>query len=156
MEPKPIPKVSLTIGAWSLVMETSRMRLRTLRMVHLSDNATGFGKGTLLRTERRSCDMTIHACILKHAKGGGYIIQITTKGSKVSVTKRNLDPGVDIDGKPLKVKVETYTMAKAESFFARTLRMDPAKVRKLILTPLPEKTDVGEHSDVTTPDTVGV
>lgn len=156
MEPKSNPKVVMNVLDWTLTLETRRFRIRNERNVHLSDNTTGAGKGTLLRTEKRSCGMVIHACTLEHAKGGGYLIQVTTQGSKVSVTKRDLDPGTDLDDKPLKVKVESYTMAKAEAFFARTLRMDLNKVRKLILTALPEESDVGDHSDVTTPDLVEV
>jgi len=156
MEPKSNPKVVMNVLDWTLTLETRRFRIRNERSVHLSDNCYGHGKGTLLRTEKRSCGMMIHACTLEHVKGGGYLIQVTTQGAKVSVTKRDLDPGTDIDDKLLKVKVETYTMAKAEAFFARTLRMDLAKVRKLILTALPEESEVGEHSDVTAPELVGV
>lgn len=130
---------SIMIGSWTLVMETRRLRIRSERDVHLSDNPTGHGKGTLLRTEKRSCGMAIHEVRMKHLNGDTFLVRVTEQGKRTSVTVTRPRGLTDIDGKAIQDKPESYTLDKAAAYLGRVLgRLSPAVIRETVLTPLPE------------------
>jgi len=135
-EPKQNPTATLTVGIWTIAMETRRIKMRTERDVHLSDNPTGHGNGTLLRTEKHCNRMTVHRVDITSGKGDHFAIQVTQSGQRTSYTRTNLVPELDIDLKPKPCKPQSYTLKQATDLLCRILGIDAKTAAVAILTPL--------------------
>ena len=141
---------SMSVGKWTINMETKRMKVRTEKNVHCSDNTTGFGKGTLLRTEKKAFGLIVHKLDLKHESGDSYTLQVTVMGKKVSVTKLHHEKAFASNYEDvITPKKESYTLAKAEAFLGRILPTMPAAVLKTLLEPMEEEEDVEALEEVT-------
>lgn len=134
---RPNPTATLIVGPWHVHMETRRTGFRTEREVRSSDTGD-CGKGTLLRTEKRFCRMTIHTVrLINPNTGDRFTVQVNEQVSRTSVT-RTLERGLrDIDDKPIADKPESLGMDKASAWLSRFLGLDADVVAKAILAPFP-------------------
>jgi hypothetical protein len=148
----PDPTAKMQIGNWLLHMSTRRIKVRTERDVHLSDNSTGHGLGTLLRTEKHQNRMVIHEVRITHENGDSILFRRNDQGRKTTCTRTVTRRAVDVDLKPIADKPESYGLDKAAAYLGRVLNLDPEIVLVTLLAPLEE----GQQMDLTNDEIAGV
>jgi len=128
---------SVSIGRWTLQLTTKRVTVHSERDVTMSDNPTG-GRGTLLRTDRRTIPMTIHEVHATNDQGDEIIVRVNHQRTRTTCTRTRIQHLQDIDGKALPDKAESMTLAEASAYLARLLGIKANLVQQVILAPLPE------------------